>query len=65
MEPLPEEAPPGAYGGSRLTTGFDIPDARAFAGRGDLATAEPEGDAGALDGEILQAIADQGSWMTD
>ena len=65
MEPLPEEAPPGAYGGSRLTTGFDVPDARAFAGRGDLATAEPEGDAGALDGEILQAIADQGSWMTD
>jgi len=40
MEPLPEEAPPGAYGGSRLTDGFEPPAAHAFAGRGELASSD-------------------------
>lgn len=65
MEPLPDEAPPGAYGGSRLTTDVEPPDAHAFAGRGELAPAEPSEDVGSLDGEILAAIAEQADWMTD
>lgn len=65
MESLPDEAPPGAYGGSRLTTDVETPDAHAFAGRGELAPAESSEDAGSLDGEILSAIAEQADWMAD
>jgi acetylornithine deacetylase len=65
MEPLPDEAPPGAYGGSRLSSQFETPEATAFAGRGDPAAPEPPGERGARDPEILQAIAEQAEWMTD
>jgi acetylornithine deacetylase len=65
MEPLPEEAPPGAYGGSRLTTEVEPPDVLAHAGRGDVAQTEAAPDLGAGDAEILEAIAQQGSWMVE
>ena len=65
MEPLPEDAPPGAYGGSRLTTELETPSTLAFAGRGTLAPALAPGDVGTLGGEILDAIAEQTAWMTE
>jgi len=65
MEPPPEDAPPGAYGGSRLSTGPEAPDARAFSGRGDLATAEPVGDPGPGESDILRAIDEQEGWMAE
>ncbi len=67
MEPLPEEAPPGAYGGSRLTTGLETPDAAAFAGRGDpaLADAALDGADGSLETDILAAIEEQADWMDE
>ncbi|HET9311139.1 MAG TPA: ArgE/DapE family deacylase [Actinomycetota bacterium] len=65
MEPPPEEAPPGAYGGSRLPSGLEAPDAHALAGRGEVVTAEPVGDSGSRDGHILTAIADQEAWMAE
>jgi acetylornithine deacetylase len=65
MEPVPDEAPPGAYGGSRLTTELETPDALAFAGRGEIAPAEPLSETGARDAEILEAIAGQEEWITE
>ena len=53
MEPLPDEAPPGAYGGSRLASDLETPEAHAFAGRGELAPAEPSANTGSVDAEIL------------
>ena len=63
MEPSPEEAPPGAYGGSRLVTDLEVPDPQAFAGRGDLAPAQPAAAGAADDDEILRAVAEQAGWM--
>ena len=63
MEPPPDEAPPGAYGGSRLVTDLEVPDAHAFAGRGDLAPSQPDAGTGAADGAIVRAVAEQAEWM--
>ena len=65
MEQLPEEAPPGAYGGSRLATELETPDAHAHAGRGDVAHADLVSDVGARDAEILEAIAEQEAWIVE
>ena len=65
MEPLPEEAPPGAYGGSRLTDGFEPPAAHAFAGRGELASSDFLEASAGIAGEIFDAIAEQTGWITD
>jgi acetylornithine deacetylase len=65
MEPLPDEAPPGAYGGSRLTSDFETPEEYAFAGRGDLAPSSPMGVAEGIEAEIIGAIGEQAGWMTD
>jgi acetylornithine deacetylase len=62
MEPVPDDAPPGAYGGSRLSTGFEEPAAGAFAGRG---TAPEVVDVAGLDVEIVEAIAGRSSFMTE
>lgn len=64
MEPLPDEAPPGAYGGSRLTADFAIPEEHAFAGRGDLAPPSPTLVEG-VEADIIAAIGEQGDWMAD
>jgi acetylornithine deacetylase len=66
MNPLPEGAPPGSYGGSRLSADIDAPPGRAYDGRGELAHApgaEPE-TPGVEDARILEAIAAQADWMT-
>jgi acetylornithine deacetylase len=65
MEPLPEEAPPGAYGGSRLTTEFETPGTHAFAGRGEVASAGVPDRQDPGDAEIMSAIDEQADWMTD
>lgn len=62
MEPLPEEAPRGAYGGSRLTTELTTPDANAFAGRGE--PADVAGDT-AIEADVLAAIAEQEAWIVE
>jgi acetylornithine deacetylase len=63
MEPPPDEAPPGAYGGSRMVTDLEAPEADAFAGRGDLAPSPPDAGPAAADDEILRAVAAQTGWM--
>lgn len=65
MEPLPGDAPQGAYGGSGLSRGVDTPVPYAFAGRGALAQELTGGGHGTLEAEILTAIAEQSGWMTD
>ncbi|MGZ8576292.1 MAG: ArgE/DapE family deacylase [Actinomycetota bacterium] len=65
MEPATDEAPQGAYGGSRLTTELETPDALAFAGRGDVAPAELDSESGGRDVEILESIAGQEEWITE
>lgn len=62
MEPLPEEAPPGAYGGSRLTTELTTPDANAFAGRGDRADVDADP---AIEADVLAAIGEQEAWIVE
>jgi acetylornithine deacetylase len=67
MEPLPEEAPPGSYGGSRLSADLDAPPGRAYDGRGGSAHAqlgEPD-TPGREDGRILEAIVAQADWMAE
>ena len=63
MEPPPDEAPRGAYGGSRVVSDLEVPDPHAFAGRGDLAPSQPEAGAGAADEQILRAVGEQADWM--
>ena len=67
MQPVPDEAPTGSYGGSRLTTDLETPPDRAYDGRGEIPT--PHHDLALEiapeDARILDAIADQGEWMTD
>jgi acetylornithine deacetylase len=63
MEPTPDEAPPGAYGGSRMATDLEVPDHHAYAGRGDPAPSHLDTGAGAADEAILQAVAEQAEWM--
>jgi acetylornithine deacetylase len=63
MEPPTDEAPPGAYGGSRMVTDLEVPDPHAFAGRGDLAPSRPDAGPGAADEAILRAVAEQADWM--
>ena len=65
MKLPPDEAPPGAYGGSRLVTDLEVPDPHAFAGRGDRAPALPRAQERPGDEQIMQAVAEQGEWMLD
>jgi acetylornithine deacetylase len=66
MHPVPEEALTGSYGGSRLTTDGEPPAGLAFDGRGATAThADVLGELPPEDARILEAIAEQTSWMTD
>jgi acetylornithine deacetylase len=66
MQPLPEDASAGAYGGSRITTDLDAPPKLAHDGRGDAAAPSllPEHIAGE-DAGIIEAIAQETEWMTD
>jgi acetylornithine deacetylase len=66
MQPVPDEAGPGAYGGSRLTTDLDPPGALAYDGRGaPLARAELEGELAPVERELVDAIAAGADWMTE
>jgi acetylornithine deacetylase len=66
MHPVPDTAPAGAYGGSRLTTQLEPPPGLAFDGRGIPFThAELAGEMPPEDREILDAIAARSAWMTE
>jgi acetylornithine deacetylase len=65
MQPLPEEAPPGSYGGSRLSAEADAPPGLAYDGRGGAAHALEARSAEREDARIMDAIAAQSEWMTD
>ena len=66
MQPVPDAAPAGAYGGSRLTTQLEPPPGLAFDGRGVPFThAELAGEMPPEDREILDAIAARSVWMTE
>jgi acetylornithine deacetylase len=64
MQPVPDEAPTGSYGGSRLTSDQAQPDLLAFDGRGELAHEGVQAP-GREESRILDAIADEAPWMTD
>ncbi len=62
----PDEAPTGAYGGSRITTDLGNPPNLAYDGRGVPFThAAFEGELAPVDQDILGAIAAGSDWMTD
>jgi acetylornithine deacetylase len=62
----PDEAGPGAYGGSRITTDLEPPGALAYDGRGaPFAQAELEGELEPVEREVLDSIAAGTDWMTD
>jgi acetylornithine deacetylase len=65
MQPVPDEALTGSYGGSRLTSDEAQPDLLAFDGRGDLAHELASETPGPEDHRILEAIAEEAGWMTD
>jgi acetylornithine deacetylase len=68
MQPVPDEAPTGSYGGSRLTSDMEAPPDLAYDGRGELAhrlTLEPAHEPPAEDARILEAVAAQADWMTE
>lgn len=66
MHAVPDSAPAGAYGGSRLTTQLEPPTGPAFDGRGVPFThAELAGEMPPEDRAILDAIAARSEWMTD
>jgi acetylornithine deacetylase len=66
MQPVPEEAAPGAYGGSRMSTELEVPPEHAYSGRGDLpahSAAAPH--VAAEDARIIDAVAEEAGWMAD
>ena len=66
MQPVPEEANAGAYGGSRITTDLDAPLELAHDGLGGTATsaALPDG-LSSEDARIIEAIGEGAEWMAD
>ena len=65
MQPVPDEALTGSYGGSRLTSDETHPDQLAFDGRGDLAHELAREAPDPEDARILDAIAEEAGWMAD
>jgi len=66
MQPQPEEAPAGAYGGSRITSDLEPPGALAHDGRGVQFThAELEGEQGPEDRALIGAIEARSEWMSE
>jgi acetylornithine deacetylase len=64
MQPVPDEVAPAAYGGSRLTTDLETPEALAYDGLGvPFPAAELEGELGPLEREIVEAIGEGSEWM--
>ena len=65
MQPVPDEALSGSYGGSRLTSDETAPDLLAFDGRGDLAHELTSEAPDPEEARIHEAVADEVGWMTD
>ncbi len=66
MEPLPEGASAGAYGGSRITTDLEAPPDLAYDGMGEVAAApEVPTSVSPEDIAIMEAVAEGAPWMED
>jgi acetylornithine deacetylase len=66
MEPVPDDGLAGAaYGGSRLGSDLEPPQALAFDGRGEPAGAFTQAEPARDDTSILEAISAESDWMID